>query len=237
MARAIWSWIAVPAIGLAVGGCTTGKLVEYADRVETRKNEITDVAEAWQTPEGRVVLCVIGWPAAGQTGQIVAMYRVSVSANAIAAAGRPERPPDSPASTVAEFHLAPEAIGQSCEPKPERAERIPIRNVGPDAFTAAAEAPLLDAALREDVEVAPKGKVVYLPGGGEGRRLDKFVLTSRDGAAEEPRVARLILPTEESQPNRVAYAALPLAVAVDVIDTVFTVIVFGTLIVLIVVAV
>lgn len=237
MARAIWTWIAALAMGLVAGGCTTSKLVEYADRVETRKNEITDVAEAWQTPEGDVALCVIGWPAAGQTAKTVAMYGISVSADAIATVRHPERPQDSPEPAIAELRLAPAAIGETCKAKPEGAKPIPVRNVGPDAFTAVAEARFPDAALREDVEATVTGKVIYLPGGGESGRLDSFLLASRDRATAEPRLARLVLPTEESQPNRIAYAALPFAVAVDALDTVIYVIVFGTVILVLATAV
>jgi hypothetical protein len=207
---------------LALPGCTA-KLIEHAQQTEVRDNRIAEITDAWRGVGGRLTVCARGWPAERARDAAPEAFHLSVPLVRTGSGARGIPHPGVDEAAVRRLAVDRRAIGEGCPKRPDGAVSVEAALLPTDRFGRLSpdrmEADEI-ARLEEAAGESERATLFAVPADGEPPAV--AILYRHDSAIFSGSRLAWIDPGEaEVQPNKAAYAALPLAIVADAAGIVF----------------
>jgi hypothetical protein len=221
--RGVFGILAAALCLLALPGCTV-KLIEHAQKTEIRDTRVGEITDAWRGADGRLTVCAHGWPAERARDVEPEAFHLSVPLVRTASAERSIPHPGVDEDRVFRLVVDNRAIGEGCPERPADAVSVETALLPTDRFGRLPPAEM-DAGEIAWLKVAGtrggSGAMLFaLPAEGEPPAV--AILYRHDNAIFGGSRLAWIDPGEaEVQPNKAAYAALPLAIVADAAGIVF----------------
>ena len=212
---------------LATPGCTKA-VVEYAGEVEVRENRVAAIGRAWRAGDAAMVICATGWPAARSRTTPPVEFHVSVPLALF-------ENRDQPAPLLLQDHgrrirtivVPATRIGAGCPKNTEGASDIRTIAVEADYFASVSPRQAADEQIERFAD--PHATNVALFGFETPSQPPDVALLYRhdDPVFEGSRLVWIDPGNASFKPHEIAYLAVPLAFAADVVMVVGIIFVFA----------